>query len=253
MSVPPSVRRLGESSRPRLGGRERFGFLGSDESDLDEVQRADEALGDAEATRAHDGVAEPDRPAMLEQDERGGGIVRNLRQDVPRFFLREDVDAIGGGLRARDRAGLHALFPGRSESQERSDDGPELLRLLLRELTSLQGGDLSVRVLVDHERVDHANRVITPQPLELVDDLALEIGLVEPQGDQLYRSDRHLTPPSIINSHHRCAFCSAPEKNSSAVFVFVCCSPARSTPTLVRKPLASAATWNASDGWALVD
>jgi hypothetical protein len=45
---------------------------------------------------------------------------------------------------------------------------------------------------------------------------------------------------------HFRAGCGYSAKNSSAVIVFVCCSAARSTPRLVRKPLDSAATWNAS-------
>ena len=41
---------------------------------------------------------------------------------------------------------------------------------------------------------------------------------------------------------------SAPAKYSSAVRVFVCCSPERSTPRAARNARASAATWNASPG-----
>jgi hypothetical protein len=53
--------------------------------------------------------------------------------------------------------------------------------------------------------------------------------------------------------HHHDALLSAPAKNSSAVFVFVCCFPSRSTPMLVRKARASAATWKASEGSAFVE
>src|SRR5262245_51974773 len=42
-------------------------------------------------------------------------------------------------------------------------------------------------------------------------------------------------------------------KNSSAVLVFVCCSPSRSTPRPDRKTRASAAAWKASEGRVLVD
>ena len=40
---------------------------------------------------------------------------------------------------------------------------------------------------------------------------------------------------------------SGAEKNSRALRVFVCCSPLRSTPLVLRNDLVSAATWNASD------
>ena len=43
------------------------------------------------------------------------------------------------------------------------------------------------------------------------------------------------------------------EKYSSAVLVFVCCSPARSTPFSVRYARVSAATWKASAGAHFVD
>jgi hypothetical protein len=43
------------------------------------------------------------------------------------------------------------------------------------------------------------------------------------------------------------------EKNWRAVFVFVCCSPKRSTPCLARNALDSAATWKACAGAHLVE
>ena len=51
--------------------------------------------------------------------------------------------------------------------------------------------DLAVGVLVDGERVDDAHRVALAQPLELGDDLAVEVGVVEAQNDQLDGSDCH--------------------------------------------------------------
>jgi len=47
--------------------------------------------------------------------------------------------------------------------------------------------------------------------------------------------------------------CSLSEKNSSAFFVFVSCSPERSMSRCVRNALASAPTWNASEGAHFVD
>ena len=73
---------------------------------------------------------------------------------------------------------------------------------LLRCSTSIS----PVGVLVDGQRVDHAHGVALAQPLELGDDLAVEVGVLESQHDQLNRSDRHrlrslewgsTQPPSI--------------------------------------------------------
>ena len=65
--------------------------------------------------------------------------------------------------------------------------------------------ELAGGVLVDGQRVDHAYRVALAQPLELGDDLAVEVGLLEAQHDQLNGSNRHffllrvgLTDPSAL-------------------------------------------------------
>src|SRR4249919_3890363 len=63
---------------PRVRGGERLGLLAGDEPDLDEVKRADEARGDGEAAGTEHRVAERDHPRVLEQDQRGGGVVREV-------------------------------------------------------------------------------------------------------------------------------------------------------------------------------
>src|SRR5207342_230962 len=63
---------------PRVRGGERLGLLAGDEPDLDEVERADEARGDGEAAGTEHRVAERDHPRVLEQDQRGGGVVREV-------------------------------------------------------------------------------------------------------------------------------------------------------------------------------
>src|SRR5512132_1629380 len=198
--VPSFVRLPMNPSSPRVGRRELFGLFGGNQSDLDEIERADEVSGDGETACADDGVTEPDRPAVLEQDERGGGVVRELLEDVPGLFLVDHVDAICCGLGAGDRTGLHALLAARSETEEPADHGAELHRLVLGELAALQYGDLTLRILEDDERVDHAHRIALAQPFELVDDLAPEIGLVEPEHQQLNRSDRHVPSPSLVTT-----------------------------------------------------
>jgi hypothetical protein len=51
--------------------------------------------------------------------------------------------------------------------------------------------ELAGGVLVDGQRVDHAHGVALTQSLELGDDLAVELGLLEAQHDGLDGSDRH--------------------------------------------------------------
>jgi hypothetical protein len=51
--------------------------------------------------------------------------------------------------------------------------------------------DLAGGVLIDGQRVDHAYGVALAQPLELGDDLAVEIGLLEAQHDELDGSYCH--------------------------------------------------------------
>ena len=41
--------------------------------------------------------------------------------------------------------------------------------------------DLTLGILVDGERVDHPHGVTLPEALQLLDDLAVEAGVVEPQ------------------------------------------------------------------------
>ena len=100
-------------------------------------------------------------------------------------------DAVGGGLGARLGAGLHALLALDPEADQRADLAAELDRLVLGQVAQVRDLDLAVGVLVDGQRVDHAHRVALAQPLELGDDLAVEVGVLEAQHDQLNRSDRH--------------------------------------------------------------
>ena len=56
--------------------------------------------------------------------------------------------------------------------------------------------DLAGRILVNGQRVDDAYRITLPQPLQLGDDLAVEVGVAEAEHDQLHRSDGHEAPYS---------------------------------------------------------
>ena len=112
-------------------GVQLLGLLGGDEPDLDEVERADEAVGDAEAAGAHDGVAQRHRPVVLDQDERRGRVVRDLLEHVPGVLVGEDLDAVGGRLGTRLGAGLEAFLALDAEPDQRADLAAELDRLVL--------------------------------------------------------------------------------------------------------------------------
>jgi hypothetical protein len=49
--------------------------------------------------------------------------------------------------------------------------------------------DLSVCVLVNRQRVDHADGLLVMQSLELGDDLSVEFGVLKTKDDQRNRSD----------------------------------------------------------------
>ena len=63
--------------------------------------------------------------------------------------------------------------------------------------------DLAAGVLVDRQRVDHAHGVVLLQALELRDDLAVELGVLEAQHDQLDRSDGHACLLSLVQTIER--------------------------------------------------
>ena len=51
--------------------------------------------------------------------------------------------------------------------------------------------DLAGRILMNGQRVDDPHRIAFSQSLQLGDDLAVEIGVLEAEHDQLNRSDGH--------------------------------------------------------------
>jgi hypothetical protein len=74
------------------------GFVGGEQPDRHQVEGANEAVADAKATGAGDRIPERHRPVMLQQDEGGGGVVRDVLQDVPGVLLGERLDALGRRL-----------------------------------------------------------------------------------------------------------------------------------------------------------
>jgi hypothetical protein len=115
-------------------------LLGGHQADLDEVQRADESIADPISVRARDRVPERDRPVMLDQQERGGRVIRYLPDDVPRLLLGEHLDAVLRRLGAGDGAGLEALVALDAEADEGADLGAELSGLLLGQVAASTTG-----------------------------------------------------------------------------------------------------------------
>src|ERR1700755_270244 len=112
-------------------------------------------------------------------------------------------------LAAGDGACLCALLTLDPQADQGADLAAELDRLVLGEVAEMLHFQLAVGVLVDGERVDDAYRVGLAEPLELGDDLAVEVGVVESQYDQLHRSNCHVLAL-------RLDLCSAPASGGSS-------------------------------------
>jgi hypothetical protein len=140
-------------------------LLGRDESDLDEVERADESVAEPVTACAGDRVAQRHRPVVLEQDQRRRGVVWDLLDHIPGVVAREHADAVGRRFSASFGAGLHAFLAFDAETDQRADLAAELDRLVLGEVAQMRHLDLSVGVLVNRERVDDTHRVARLQTL----------------------------------------------------------------------------------------
>src|SRR5436190_4272709 len=168
-------------------------LLGGHEADCNEVERADEPVGDAEAVRASDRVPERHGPVVLDQEQGGGGVVRDLGEYVPHLVVvGEHVDApFGGRLAAGLGERLRGLLAGEPVADQGADLRAELNRLLLRQVAEARDLELTLRILVHGESIDDPDGVARAQPLELRDDLAVKLGMVEPEDDQLDWSNGH--------------------------------------------------------------
>jgi len=128
----------------------------------------------------------------------------DVLKHVPRLGLAQHVGALGLGLpRACRRAGLCSLFPRDAEPYERAELAAELDRLPFGEVAEMLNLQLTVFVLANGQRVDDAYRVALAEPLELGDDLAVKVGVVESQYDQLHRSNCHVALRFSISARHQ--------------------------------------------------
>src|SRR6266581_4191799 len=104
------------------------------------------------------------------------------------------MDTLGCCLRAGGCTLLDPLFAFDAEADQRADLAAELNRLVLGKVAEVLHFDLSLGVLVDGQRVDHAHGVALAQPFELGDDLAVELGMAEAENNELNRSYCHASP-----------------------------------------------------------
>src|SRR6266700_1268297 len=84
-----------------------------------------------------------------------------------------------------------------AEAHQSADLAAELDRLLLGQVAEMLHLQLAVRVLVHGQRVDHTHRVALAQPLQLSDDLTVEVRMPELQYDELHRTNSHILVLSL--------------------------------------------------------
>src|SRR4029077_511311 len=77
----------------------------------------------------------------------------------------------------------------------------ELLGLPDGEIADLHGGDRTVEVLLHHEHIDETDEVVVAQTVQLIDDRAGEVRLVEGYDEQLDGSDGHA---QLLGTAKRC-------------------------------------------------
>src|SRR5262245_29699535 len=171
-----------------------LGLVAGQQPDLHQVEGADESVTDAESTRADDGVSQWDGPAVLDEQECGCRVVRDLLQHVPRLLVGEHLQSVLAGGRTRLGARSHPSLALDPDTQECADCGSELDGLLLRQIAEVLDLDLTAGVLVDSQCVDHPYGVALAKPLELGDDLAVEVWVSKPEHDELNRSYGHDVP-----------------------------------------------------------
>ena len=225
--VPDRVRQRARQGQPQRHDRER-----GDHQREPDVER----LGGHERTRLAlapglvDGVAQAaDRaagrvdqcqhPDPTEGAGAGGDLVEQLLDVAARRALLERQD---GDDRVHDRR-PHAVVP------EQGREGPHD-----KEQQGWKG---------QHEEEGDLSSVPRPSGLQHGVEAAAE-------HERGVRGATSHAPARCARAGYSRSW---PAKNSSAVRVFVCCSPNRSTPRSARNARVSAATWNVSPGLHLVD
>ena len=118
---------------------------------------------------------------MLEQNQRCGRVVWELREDIPGLVIREHVYSVASSLGAARSPFLGPSFALYPESDERAHHAAELDRLFLGQVAEMLYLHLAVRVLVNGQGIDDPDGVIVVETLKLGDYLAVELRVVEPR------------------------------------------------------------------------
>ena len=83
---------------------------------------ADDPITETEPTRLSDGVAQRNRPVVLEKDQGGGRIIRDVLENVPGKLVREHLHfpRSAAASAPNDRADLDALFAFDTQADQRA-------------------------------------------------------------------------------------------------------------------------------------
>ena len=141
----------------------------------------DPRVGDGNAARGADRVARADRPAVLDERDRRGGVVRDGLVERPELVLRRGVTGLG----------LGALLARRAEADQRPDRLAGAPGLTRGQVGMVQALHHTVGALVHDQQVDDPDDVVLTQALELGEHLAAEIGPVEADDEELDGSEGH--------------------------------------------------------------
>jgi hypothetical protein len=147
-------------------------------TDGDQICGVKPLVCERDASCIDDLVSQRNRPEMLDQHDGSTAARRNRVGEVPHLCLIEDV-AVLALERSGDESGRSLFLAVGTEANEGADRGPELNRLVGRQIARLDYFELAVLAFRHEEEVDHPHRADVFEPVELRHDLALESGSIE--------------------------------------------------------------------------
>ncbi len=150
----------------------------------------DPAPRDCMAAGAPHGLAQGNRPAVLDECDERALARRDRVGDAPLVLVVEDM-AVGQLAQPPHRTELHSLLARCTEADQRADRGAEGERLVGVQVAALDGLDHAVLGLAHGEQVDEADDLAVAQALELGADLAVELGVLERDDEDLDGADGH--------------------------------------------------------------
>src|SRR6266487_5517176 len=154
---------------------------------------------------------------MLDQGNGSTAACWNSVGEIPHLCLIEDV-AVLAFERSGDEGGRGLFLAVGTEADEGADRGPELDRLVGRQVARLDDLDLPVLPFRHEEQVDQPNCAVAFQPVQLGHDLAFEPSSIELEDEHLDRAERQRVGAGPVGGAHAgcrsfCFCCS----NSSSV------------------------------------